>query len=124
MNKKKPINLNFLTIKFPISAVVSILHRMSGLFLFVFMPALLWALGKSLASSADFATVEACFSHPISKFLLWAILAALAYHLIAGVRHLMMDWGCGDSLQGGKTGAKCVLASFIIVAILLGVWIW
>jgi succinate dehydrogenase / fumarate reductase, cytochrome b subunit len=124
VNKKKPVNLNFLTLKFPINAAVSILHRMSGFFLFIALPILLWGLGKSLHSSADFTFVAACLSHPIAKIFLWVILTALAYHLIAGIRHLVMDWGYGDTLAGSRIGAKLVLSVFVIIAILLGVWTW
>jgi len=60
----------------------------------------------------------------ISKFILWAILAMLAYHIIAGVRHLLMDAGIGESLEGGVLGSKLVIFLGILVAAGLGAWIW
>lgn len=124
MNKQKPINLNFLTIKFPINAIVSILHRLSGVFLFIVIPLLLWCLNKSLISSEDFDNVIQYFHSPMVRLISWIVLAALAYHLLAGIRHLIMDWGIGDTLRGGRIGAQLILLLFAIFVVLLGVWLW
>jgi len=51
-------------------------------------------------------------------------LSALLYHLVAGVRHLIMDMGIGETLEGGKLGSQIVIAVSAVVIVLLGVWIW
>ena len=56
--------------------------------------------------------------------MIWGLLSALLYHLVAGVRHLIMDMGIGETLEGGKLGSKIVLVVSAIVIVLLGVWIW
>lgn len=124
MNKKRPVNLDISTIHLPITALVSILHRASGVFLFAGAALLLWMLDTSLASEEGFAAVGEMFSHPFCQLLLWAVLAALAYHTVAGIRHLIMDCGIGESLQGGQLGAKLVLVLALILIVLAGVWIW
>jgi succinate dehydrogenase / fumarate reductase cytochrome b subunit len=124
MNNKRPINLNLLTIRFPIPAIVSILHRVSGVFLFLLLPFLLWMFSLSLASEQSFIRLQDNLSSPFSKFLVWLVLAPLFYHLIAGVRHLLMDCHIGEELQSGRLGAKLTLIVSIIVAVLLGVWLW
>jgi succinate dehydrogenase / fumarate reductase cytochrome b subunit len=46
------------------------------------------------------------------------------YHLTAGIRHLIMDLGIGETLEGGKLGAKIVFIVSAILIVLTGVWIW
>lgn len=124
VNKKRPVNLELSTVKLPITAYVSILHRMSGVFLFAGIAYLLWILDSSLDSQESFAAVRDASANPIYKFLLWAILSGLAYHLIMGIRHLIMDCGIGESLKGGQLGAKIALTLAIISIGLIGVWVW
>ncbi|MCE2028640.1 succinate dehydrogenase, cytochrome b556 subunit [Sessilibacter corallicola] len=124
MNKNRPVNLDISTFSLPITAYVSILHRVSGVILFGVVALLLWALGTSLSSESGFESVKEVFSSPIVKLIMWASLAALAYHLVAGVRHLFMDAGIGETLEGGKAGAKVVIAVAIVLILLAGVWVW
>jgi succinate dehydrogenase / fumarate reductase, cytochrome b subunit len=77
-----------------------------------------------LDSQEGFAAVRDISSSLICKLILWSVLAALAYHTIAGVRHLIMDFGVGESLKGGQLGAKIVLVlAFALIAV-IGVWLW
>ena len=124
MNDKRPVNLDIWTISLPITAYVSILHRVSGVILFGAVGVLLWMLDMSLASQDSFNTLKAILAHPLSKLVMWGILAALAYHLIAGVRHLFMDLGIGETLSGGVLGAKIVLGVAGITIICAGAWLW
>ncbi len=124
MNKNRPVNLDISTIKLPITAIVSILHRASGVILFAVVAILLWMLDVSLSSEAGFAELQEILTSPVFQFVLWASLAALAYHLVAGVRHLIMDVGIGESLEGGLVGAKLVMFFAVVLIVLAGVWIW
>lgn len=124
MNKKRPVNLDISTIKLPITAYVSILHRISGVFLFAGMAVLLWLLDSSLDSQESFAAVRDISSNLTFKLILWAVLAGLAYHTVAGIRHLIMDFGVGESLNGGKAGAVIALLLAIVLIALAGVWVW
>ncbi|MDZ7924765.1 MAG: succinate dehydrogenase, cytochrome b556 subunit [Marinagarivorans sp.] len=71
MNKKRPVNLDISTIKLPVTAYASILHRMSGILLFAGMAFLLWMLDSSLDSQESFAAVRDVSSNPICKFVLF-----------------------------------------------------
>ncbi|AWM91048.1 MULTISPECIES: succinate dehydrogenase, cytochrome b556 subunit [unclassified Pseudomonas] len=124
MNSQRPVNLDLRTIKLPVTAYTSILHRISGIILFVSLAIMLYALDKSLDSEEGFGQVKACLTSPLAKLVIWGILSALLYHLVAGVRHLMMDMGIGESLEGGKLGSKIVIAVSVVVIVLAGVWIW
>ena len=85
---------------------------------------MLYALDKSLASEEGFAQVKACMTSPVAKLVIWGLLSALLYHLVAGVRHLVMDMGVGETLEGGKLGSQLVLAVSAVIIVLAGVWIW
>jgi len=85
---------------------------------------LLWLFSESLSSSEGFARVDSWLSMPITKLLIWAILSGLLYHLIAGIKHLVMDLGIGETLSGAQTGARLVVALSIIAIVMSGVWLW
>jgi succinate dehydrogenase / fumarate reductase cytochrome b subunit len=120
----RPINLNLFTIRFPITAITSILHRISGVFLFLLIPMLLWMLQLSLESPWTYLVVLDYLDHPFFKLIILALLASLIYHFFAGVRHLFMDAHIGDTKEGGRVGAIIVLVASIAVTILAGVWLW
>lgn len=124
MNDNRPVNLNLTTIRFPITAIVSILHRIAGVFLFLSIPLLLWALQQSLASVDDFDQLRECLRAPLMRFIIWFVLSALWYHLFAGIRHLLMDWGIGESKYGGKLGAKVALVLAIVAIVWTGIKLW
>ncbi len=124
MKDNRPVNLDIGTIKLPITAYASILHRISGVILFFATGILLWMLDASLASEESFNSLKQTLAHPLLKLVFWGILAALGYHLLAGIRHLIMDFGIGETLEGGALGAKIVLAGTLLLVALTGAWIW
>src|SRR3990167_922264 len=98
-NKKRPINLDLATIKFPIMAIVSILHRISGVVLFLFLPLVLYGFNLSVMNARSFAKVQIWLTYSCSKLMIWLFASALLYHLFAGMRHMIMDFGTAQ-LQG------------------------
>lgn len=125
MNDKRPINLDLASMKYPLMAIVSILHRISGLILFLLMPIMLYFLSESLRSSLAFDQIQTMIQTGIfSKLVLWGFSAALVYHVIAGVRHISMDFGVGETLHAAKRSAVVVIVIAVIATILLGMWIW
>lgn len=124
MNNKRPVNLDLRKFHFPLPAITSILHRISGVVIFIGIAFLLYGLDLSLSGPDGFAAVQSIMSGFFAKLIVWGILSALAYHLVAGIRHILMDVGIGESLQGGVLGAKLVVAISIILIVLLGVWVW
>lgn len=124
MNKKRPVNLDIATMKLPITAYVSILHRVSGVVLFPLVAIFLWMLDASLSSEESFSSIKECMGSPVVQVVIWGSLSALAYHLVAGLRHMVMDFGFGETLKGGQLGAVVTLALSALLIILTGVWIW
>ena len=124
MKDNRPVNLDFTTFKLPLPAITSILHRISGGVLFVGVAILLFLLDTSLESAAGFATVSEWLGNPLVKLITWAVVAALLYHLLAGIKHLVMDLGIGETLEGGIIGARIVIVLAAISIIAAGLWIW
>jgi succinate dehydrogenase / fumarate reductase cytochrome b subunit len=124
VNKKRPVNLDIGTIALPITAYASILHRASGVFVFVGVAVLLWLLDASLASEESFAGVKAIANSFFCKLIVWGVAAGLIYHTVAGVKHLIMDLGYGETMEGGIKGAKAVFGVSIVLIVLVGAWIW
>ena len=123
VKKQRPVNLKLTSIGFPITAISSVLHRASGVLLFLFIPAVLWTLWYSLASVSTFTALQHFMQYFWFRFALWLFLSGLIYHMIAGGRHLLMDMHFGDSLQGGRFGAIAVLFLSIAIIALFGVYI-
>jgi len=124
VNDKRPVNLDLTTIKFPVPALASITHRIAGVALFVAIPILLWLLDRSLASPESFAQTKELLAAPLAKLVIWGILAAVIYHLVAGIKHLIMDWGIGETLEGGRRGAILTFVLSAVLIVLAGVWVW
>ena len=118
------MNLNLLTIHFPIPAIVSILHRASGVILFLLIPLLLWALNLSLASQQDFDGLSQFFAQSWVKFTIWCSLSAFIYHFVAGIRHLLMDVHVGEGLKGGRLSAILTMVISFVLIVLAGIWLW
>lgn len=124
LHKVRPVNLNLMTIRQPVTAVVSILHRLSGFVLFLCIPLLLWAFSASLNSPDSFAFIQTWASKISIKLMIWVILSALVYHIFAGIRHFVMDFGWAESLKGGRIGAWLTILLSLICAVFLGIWLW
>lgn len=121
---KRPVNLDIGSMQLPITAYVSITHRLSGVFLFLVSGLMVWALDMSLRSEEGFNSVSATLAMPVSKAILWLIASALSYHALSGVKHIIMDFGIGETMQGGVTGARIVIVLAIALAVFWGVVIW
>jgi succinate dehydrogenase / fumarate reductase cytochrome b subunit len=125
VDKKRPVNLDLGTIKLPITSYVSILHRASGVIMFFAVAVLLWVLEASLASEASFNALGNLLANPICKVIIWGSLAALAYHAVAGIRHLIMDFGVGeDSFSAGRLSAWVAVVVAAVVIVLITGWVF
>ena len=124
VNSKRPVNLDITTIKLPLPAYTSILHRVSGVILFVGIAFLLYGLDLSLDSREGFEQLKSCLQGPIARFIAWGLLSALAYHLVAGIKHLLMDIGIGEGKESSVVGARLTIAVSAVLIVLAGVWVW
>lgn len=124
MKNKRPVYLDVTKYKFPNTAIVSILHRVTGIILFLYIPFLLWALDKSISSGEQFQELVHHFDMPLMKVVLLLFLASLIFHLVAGARHLLMDMGLGETHRGGRLGANIVFIVSAVLILATGFWLW
>ncbi len=120
----RPVNLDLATIQLPVTAYVSITHRVTGVLLCAGLLFMLWMLALSLESAEGFAQAQGILHSGLGKLATFLTLAAFIYHLVAGVRHLFMDFGIGESLQGGRAGAKAVFVLSAALILVMGGWLW
>lgn len=125
MKDNRPVNLDIGTIRLPITAYASILHRISGVAIFFGVAVLLYLLDNSLQSEQGFAEVKTMLADKLlMKGVVWLVLCGFIYHACAGVKHLIMDMGIGETLEGGKRGAVIVFVVSVILMVAAGVWLW
>jgi len=124
VNNKRPVNLDLTKFSFPLPALTSIVHRVTGVMLFVGMVFLLYALDLSLSGEEGFNAVKECMESFIAKFIIWGVVSALLFHMVAGTKHLLMDVGIGETLEGGVLGAKLTIAISLVLIVMAGIWLW
>ena len=117
--KKRPKNLDLLTIKLPLPAKVSILHRVSGAGLFLCFPLMLWLFGASLNSPESFAVFKWAFAQLPVKVVLAGLLWAFVHHFCAGVRFLLLDLHVGIEKEAARKSAGVVFAVSIPLTLVL-----
>lgn len=124
MAKKRPKYLNLFQIKLPIAGYASILHRVSGLGLFLMLPLLIWLLDLSLRSPDSYQTLQSVVAHPLVKLLLIGLLWAFLHHFCMGIRILLIDIHIGVDKAQASNSAKMVLAVSLPLTLILGAKLW
>lgn len=77
MKDTRPVNIDLTTIRFPLTAILSITHRITGVIIFIGVAILLYLLGLSLESEAGFAEAQQLLSSPLAKFVVWGIVSEI-----------------------------------------------
>ncbi len=121
---KRPVFLNLTQIHFPPMALVSIGHRVTGVLIFLFLPLMLYLLHLALHSAQTFGLLDSLLHRGWFEFVIWILLSSVWFHLVAGIRHLFMDAGMGESLVVGRRSAYVVFMLSILLSIVTGVWLW
>ena len=121
---KSPIFLNLLKIQLPIAGVSSILHRISAVGIFILL--LPFSIVLVLASNSEegFLTASYLLSLNSIKILLVLLLTGLTYHYIAGIRHLVMDFGYWQTLNAGKISAILTIVLSGLISLIIMVLVW
>tara|TARA_E500000178_G_C16921489_1_gene707458 strand:- start:148 stop:525 length:378 start_codon:yes stop_codon:yes gene_type:complete len=113
----RPIFLDLTKITLPIPALISILHRVSGVALLFSLPFILPIL--SHIKYGNFVTYMMFLNTTLGSILLWLIATGFIYHLLSGVRHLISDVVSGESLSFCRLTAKITLALSLILSVML-----
>ncbi|AKC60491.1 succinate dehydrogenase, cytochrome b556 subunit [Blochmannia endosymbiont of Camponotus (Colobopsis) obliquus] len=125
MKEQRPINLNLRTIHFPLTAVVSILHRISGVVIFIGISVLLWMFDLSISSPEGFDKAVFMMNKNIFKIIIWGVGSSFIYHIISGMRHILIDCALlQTTITIGRISAYIVCLLTIVLSIFIGVIIW
>jgi succinate dehydrogenase / fumarate reductase, cytochrome b subunit len=114
--------------RLPAAGVVSILHRISGVLMFLLMPFIIWMFDTSVSSEFSFARFRAAFNVGIGfvpgwfvKLVVLALIWAYLHHFIAGLRHLWMDVShAAVSKEFGMKSAQVTLIASVLLTLVLG----
>ncbi|EKD44861.1 MAG: succinate dehydrogenase, cytochrome b556 subunit, partial [uncultured bacterium] len=112
---ERPVHLNLFRMSFPPMAIVSILHRISGVLIFLLLPLALHLLYQSLQSHSSFMALKQSLTSPCLLFFVWILICAAGFHLLAGIRHMFMDCGYGESLVVARVTAYVIFFLAIIL---------
>ena len=123
-NNNRPVFLDLTRIRFPVVALVSIGHRISGVMLFASLPVALYLFGLSLQSAEGFARVSSLLSQVPFKLLLIPYIWFLSHHLFAGIRHLLLDMEIGVEREQARFSAKLAIGAGLVVLLIAGVAVW
>ena len=118
--KKRPVFLDLTRIRMPVAALMSILHRASGVLLFLAIPLVIYFFDLSLRSAQDFSIVTSMLNSVPGKLGVLVVVWALLHHLFAGIRYLLLDVHIGLTRDGARIGAWAVFGAealaFVIIA--------
>jgi succinate dehydrogenase / fumarate reductase cytochrome b subunit len=113
--------------RLPPAGIVSILHRVSGVLMFLLMPFIIWMFDASVTSEVSYGVFKSAFAAGVGfipgwflKLVVLALIWAYLHHLIAGIRHLWMDATHAVTKQFGHTSAIATLAISVLLTLALG----
>lgn len=128
--RERPVyrNIGFVQLanyRLPIPGIASIVHRITGIALFVCMLFILAMLQMSLKSEAGFeAFRNIIWANPIAKVVLLGLLFAIVFHMIAGLRHMVQDSTAWMDLSAARNSAYGVFALSVVVTALVAWRLW
>jgi len=121
----RPVYLNLLRIQQPVTARLSIGHRISGVILFLALPAGLWLFERSLSGPAGYAAVREMLASPFAIGAMLVVAWMFVLHFLAGIRFLLMDVDFGVELPAARRSARAALWAAPIVTMALAVlFLW
>lgn len=122
--RKRPKHLALHQIRLPLPGIVSILHRVSGAGLFLFLPLLLWLFDRSLGSPTAFDAYREVVGNPLVKLVLFGLLWAYLHHFCAGIRFLLLDLHVWGDLEPARRSSMGVMIVSIALTVAIGVALW
>jgi succinate dehydrogenase / fumarate reductase cytochrome b subunit len=124
LSKQRPKFLNLMEIRLPLPGVASILHRVSGVGLFLMLPLLIWLLDLSLRSPDSFQALRDVVANPLVKLILIGLLWTFLHHFCMGIRILLIDIHVGVEKAKARASAVAVFAVSLVLTVILGALLW
>ena len=116
---RRPVHLNLTKIKLPIGGIMSIIHRATGVFMFLALPYLIYLLSLSLSGPDGFRQASESVHSLLGTLVVFLLMWSLAHHLLAGIRYLLIDVDLGVEKELARQSALGVTIAGPILALLL-----
>lgn len=110
--------------RLPPAGLLSILHRVSGVLLFLMLPVLLWMFDLSLKTESTYARLHMVFGGVLVKLVLLGLVWAILHHLFAGIRYLALDLHVGIAKEPSTRSALAVFAASLALALVAALWLF
>jgi succinate dehydrogenase / fumarate reductase cytochrome b subunit len=110
--------------RLPPAGLLSILHRVSGVLLFLMLPVLLWMFDLSLKTESTYARLHMVLGGVLVKLVLLALIWAILHHLFAGIRYLALDLHMGIAKEPSTRSALGVFAVSLALALIAALWLF
>jgi len=124
MTDNRPVYLNLIKIRLPLTGIVSFAHRISGVLLFLFIPFSVYLLDLSVQSAESFAAVKQLLDQPLMLALQLLIIWSIAHHFFAGIRFLLIDAEIGVEKSQARIGSWLVFLAEAIAILLIVVGVY
>jgi len=116
---RRPVHLNLFKIRLPIGGIMSIIHRATGVFMFLVLPYLIYLLVLSLSGPEGYAKAAGAVHSLPGMLFVFLIMWSLAHHLLAGIRYLLIDVDLGVEKEVARQTALGVIVAGPILGLLL-----
>lgn len=120
MQTKRPVFLELWRIKLPVPGILSILHRVSGVWMVLALPFAAILFHQALSGPEGFAAVAATLDNWLVKLILVVLAWAILHHLFAGIRYLLLDLGIGVDRLPARRSAWIVMIAAVAVLVIGG----
>ena len=122
--RERPVNLNLFRFHFPIAAVTSITHRITGILLFLGVWVLLYLLHLALQEDGS-EQLSSILGSIWGRGVLVLLAACTIFHLLAGVKHLLLDLHIGETLEASRalSWSTWLLTALLTAAVTLALWL-
>jgi len=117
--KQRPVHLNLSKIRLPIGGIMSIIHRITGVLMFLAVPFLIYLLDISLISERGYEKAIAIIHSPMGVLLLFGLMWGLMHHLLAGIRYLLIDADLGVDKERARQTALFVTVAGPVLGLIL-----
>lgn len=122
--RQRPKHLNLIKVRMPITAIASILHRLSGAFIFLTTPFLLYVFTISLKSNSGFVLVSEWLDSLLIKLVCLILIWAVIHHLLAGIRYLILDLDIGVNRNSANLSAMLVTVLALGLSVITMMWVF
>lgn len=124
-NNSRPVDIQLLKFSWPVTAIASILHRITAVIIWVGLGIGIATLCYAVQSPEAFATVaETISSNFLAQFVVWGLLTAYGYYCMGTIKHLLQDMGYFEEFDGGKLISWTALGLGVVLSIIAGVYVW